>query len=114
MELLLANGASLGSTHKGEFAIHAAAKFGCLACVKALVKSEADVKAMTFEGKDYVKDKTPSILPASTASRQSSVISWSTEQPYRNRRRSIPGWPALTLKSGCRLVAGAGDEGVAG
>lgn len=59
MELLLANGASPETTHKGEFAVHVAAKFGCLACVKALVKAGADVNAMTFEIKDHIKDQTP-------------------------------------------------------
>ena len=48
MALLLAHGANPESTLKGETALHISAKFGCLACVKALVEAGANVNAVTF------------------------------------------------------------------
>ena len=48
MVLLLDHGANPESTLNGERALHISAKFGCLACVKALVEAGADVNAVTF------------------------------------------------------------------
>ena len=48
MTLLLANGANPNSFLEGESALHVAAKYGCLACVKVLVEAGADVNAPTY------------------------------------------------------------------
>ncbi len=56
--LLLANGANPNSIFNGESVLHVAAKFGCLACVKALVEAGADVNAQTY-GDKYHANRTP-------------------------------------------------------
>ena len=48
LALLLANGAYANSIHRGEAALHVAAKLGCLDCVKELVKASADVNMPTL------------------------------------------------------------------
>ena len=47
--LLLAHGAYPNSTSNGESVLHVATKYGCLACVKALVEAGADVNAPTYD-----------------------------------------------------------------
>jgi cytochrome c len=47
--LLLAHGANPNSTFNGESVLHVVAKYGCLACVKALVQAGADVNAPTYD-----------------------------------------------------------------
>ena len=47
--LLLAHGANPNSTFNGEGVLNVAAKYGCLACVKALVEAGADVNAPTYD-----------------------------------------------------------------
>ncbi|MEQ1521471.1 MAG: ankyrin repeat domain-containing protein [Aestuariivirga sp.] len=49
MTLLLAHGANPNSTFHGESVLHVAVKYGCLACVKALVEAGADVNAPTYD-----------------------------------------------------------------
>lgn len=55
--LLLANGANPNSTFDGESVLHVAVKFGCLACVKALVEAGADVNAPTYD--NWSSTRTP-------------------------------------------------------
>ena len=55
--LLLEHGANPNSTSNGESVLHVATKYGCLACVKALVEAGADVNAPTYD--NHSSSRTP-------------------------------------------------------
>ena len=57
MTLLLANGANPNATFDGESVLHVAVKFGCLACVKALVEAGANVNAPIYD--NHSPNRTP-------------------------------------------------------